>query len=272
MNRAQELHQAGQLGAAIQELISEVKANPNNISGRTFLFELLCFAGEWNRAEKQLDVIGHQNATAEAGVQVYRHNITAERDRRRLFTEGLQPHFLAEPPAYVDLHLEAINHLRAGHFAQARETLDRAEEERPALAGMLNDRLFQDFRDYDDLLGPVLEIIVGDKYTWLPFDQISVIEIPAPTQLRDLIWATATIETAGRQLKAFLPTLYVNSNEFPDDRVKLGRMTDWKQVGDELYLGAGLHLFAVDGEEVPILEVRSIAFDPRGAGDEPPAS
>ena len=258
---AKALYEAGELGPAIEALTREVKANPSDTARRILLFELLCFAGEWERADKQLDVIGHQSAGAEIGVQVYRNCIKAERDRRRLISDCLQPHFLSEPPAYVDLHLEAINRLREGNAQQARETLDRAEEERPALSGIIDEQLFQDFRDYDDLFGPVLEVIVQDKYTWLPFEQIKRMEIDRPKQLRDLIWATASIETTDRELRAFLPTLYANTSEHEDDQVRLGRMTDWKEVGEELYLGAGLRLFAVDGEEKPMLEVRRVEFD-----------
>src|ERR1700686_446980 len=94
MNQAKELFAAGKLNEAIQELLLEVKANPGDASRRTFLFELSCLAGDWGRAERQLDVIGHQSAEAELGVMVYRANINAERERRRVFAEGVQPHFL----------------------------------------------------------------------------------------------------------------------------------------------------------------------------------
>jgi type VI secretion system protein ImpE len=266
--QAKALYDAGQLGPALEALTREVKANPADQQRRAFLFELLCFAGEWERAGKQLDVIGHQSATSAAGVQVYRNCISAELARRRLFTDGLAPHFLAEPPSYVDLHLEAINRLRAGDADGARETLDRAEELRPALAGSLNGRPFQDFRDYDDFFGPALELIVSDKYVWLPFEQLRSLRAEPPAQLRDLVWVPASIETAERELKAFVPALYADSGSHPNDLVRLGRMTDWKQRGEELYMGAGLRLFAVDGEETPVLGLREVEFS---SPDEPPA-
>src|SRR5262245_27875917 len=164
---AEELLARGELQDAIQAVTGHIKNSPADVRGRTFLFELLIFAGEWDKADRQLEVIGQQNVKSEVGVEVYRNNISAERDRARMFSDGLQPHFLSEPPAYVDLHLEAINRIRERNPREARELLDRAEEERPALMGRFNDTPFLDFRDYDDLLGPVLELIVGNKYTWL---------------------------------------------------------------------------------------------------------
>lgn len=262
MATAKELLDAGKLSAAIEELTREVKANPTDIWRRTFLFELFCFAGELDRAERQLDVIGHQSAQAEVGVQVYRNLLKAERARARLFSDGLQPHFLAEPPAYVDRHFDAINRIREGNIAEARQILDKAEEERPALKGRLNGDEFLDFRDYDDVVGPVLEIIVQDKYTWLPLEQAAYIEIPAPKRLRDLMWTSARVETTDSTIgEVFLPMLYANSSQHPNDQVKLGRMTDWKDLGETLYFASGLRLFLVEGKEKAILEVKTIEFD-----------
>jgi type VI secretion system protein ImpE len=262
MLAAKDLLDAGDLQGAIDRMTAEVKANPLDNPRRTFLFELLCFSGDFDRADRQLDALGGQNPQTEIGVQVYHNNIKAERDRRRLFSDGLEPHFLLEPPAYVDLLMKAINRLREGNLAEARGLLDRAEEERPALPGKLNNREFEDFRDYDDFLGPVLEVIVRNEYSWIPFEQIKRIEMDAPRQLRDLLWAPARIEAADGTLgEVFLPTLYVNSNEHANDLVKLGRMTDWRALGGDLYVGAGLRLFLVDGEDEAMLGIRSVEFN-----------
>jgi type VI secretion system protein ImpE len=260
MSKARELYQSGQLGEALSELTSEVKANPTDASRRAFLFELLCFAGEWDRAEKQLGVISQMSAGAEMGATVYLNNIKGERARQRLLTEGLAPHFLSEPPPYVDLHLEAVNRLREGNVAEARATLDRAEEDRPAFAGELDCAPFEDFRDYDDLFAPVLELIVMDKYTWLPFEQVRRVEIAPPTQLRDLVWAVANVETTERELKAFVPARYAGSEKSENDLVRLGRMTDWRDLGESLYAGAGLRILIADGEEKSLFSFKTVSF------------
>jgi type VI secretion system protein ImpE len=268
--QAKALYDAGDLSAAVEDATREVKANPSDARRRTFLFELLCFAGDWERALRQLDALGGQGVGAEIGTQVFRNCVKAEQDRARLVSDGLQPHFLADPPDYVETHLEAFNRLRAGDAAGARALLDRAEEERPAFPGVLNDRIVQDFRDYDDFYAPVLELIVHDKYTWVPLEQIRRVEFEPPATLRDLIWRTAQIETADKGLKALAPALYVNSGRHHDDLVRLGRMTDWRQLADELYAGRGQRVFAADGEELPVLQVRTIVFDPRD--DDAPAA
>lgn len=262
MITAKELLDAGKLQAAIDELTNRVKANPNDTQQRIFLFELLLFAGDWDRAERQVDVIGHQSMEAGLGVQVYRNNIKSERDRSRLFSEGLRPHFINDPPAYVDLHLNAINRLREGNFGEARETLDRAEEERPAFKGSFNGQEFSDFRDYNDIVGPVLETIVQDQYTWIPLEQISRLEIDAPKQLRDLLWTPARIETTdGTNGDIYIHSLYEGSGRHANDQVKLGRMTDWTDAGEGLYLASGLRLFLIDGQDRALLEARKIELE-----------
>jgi type VI secretion system protein ImpE len=261
MNEAKELLAAGRIDEAIEELLRHVKANPSDDAARTFLFELSCLTGAWERAERQLDVIGHQSTKAQLGVMVYRANINAERERQRVFKEGVQPHFLREPPAYIDLHIEAFRQLNAGQTAEARATLDRAEEERPAIAGNLKGQAFADFRDYDDFVAPVLELIVKDRYVWLPLEQIKSIQMSPPKQLRDMIWTSARIEASDGTIgEVYMPTLYFGSNAAENGQVRLGRMTDWKQITDNLSMAQGLRLFLVDGEDKTLFEASPIEF------------
>jgi type VI secretion system protein ImpE len=268
MNEAKDLFAAGRVNEAIEQLLRQVKANPNDAGARTFLFELSCLVGDWERAERQLDVLGHQSTKAQLGVMVYRANINAERERQRVFTEGGQPHFLREPPAYIDLHVEALRQLNNGQTAEARATLDRAEEERPAIAGKLNGQPFEDFRDYDDFVAPVLELIVKDKYVWLPLQQIKSIQITPPKQLRDMIWASARIEASdGTVGEVYLPTLYAGTSGAENDQVRLGRMTQWKQFSDDLYMAQGLRLFLIDGEDKTVFEASQVDFS--GSQEEP---
>lgn len=58
----QQLFQAGRLDDAIQALNAEVRDNPTDAKRRTFLFELLCFSGDFARAEKQLDILEAKGA------------------------------------------------------------------------------------------------------------------------------------------------------------------------------------------------------------------
>lgn len=262
MEAVKELLDAGQLHEAVEAMTREVKAHPSEVQRRTLLFDLLSFAGDLDRAERQLDVIGHQSAQAEIGVQVYRDNIKAERARQRFFAGGAPPHFFAEPPACLALHLRAVTQLRAGLTAEARVLLDEAEEARPALRGKLNQQPFEDFRDYDDLTAPALELIVRDEYAWLPFAQLRRLEIAPPRYLRDLLWLPGRIEAAdGVSGNVFLPALYAGSSGHANELVKLGRMTDWQELADGLFVAAGLHIWLADDREIELPEVRTLELE-----------
>ena len=264
MATAKELFQQGELNAAIAQIISEVKARPTDTAARTFLFELLCCAGELDRAEKQLDVIATQSVEAEIGVLAYRNCLKAERERRALWNDGAQPHFLAEPPAYVDMHLEAINCVRAGKLSEARALLDDAEEQRPEMPGTCDGASFYDWRDADDFVAPVLEAIVKDQYVWIPYEQIRSIEIGKPEHLRDLLYTPARIETThDTRGQFFLMSCYAGSSAAASDQVRLGRMTDWLACNDEMARGVGSRMLMVGDEDKEIHEVQSIEFDLR---------
>jgi protein involved in temperature-dependent protein secretion len=79
---AEELLKDGQLSAAVEQLNQEVRSRPTDIQRRTFLFELLCFAGDCQRAERQLDVLGHQTvlAIALASGRRWRHGASRNSD------------------------------------------------------------------------------------------------------------------------------------------------------------------------------------------------
>mgnify|MGYP003327928540 CR=1 FL=1 len=54
---AKELYKTGKLKEAIAALNVEVRDNPADVQRRTFLFELLVFAGEYDRADKQINIL-----------------------------------------------------------------------------------------------------------------------------------------------------------------------------------------------------------------------
>lgn len=261
MNDAKLQLDAGNLGAAIEAAIRLVKTNPTAEAARTFLFELSCFSGEWDRAEKQLEVIGHQDTNAMMGALIYRQNFHAERNRMKLFSDGLAPEFMGPKPAHIDDMLDAINRVREGNFAEAHAAIDKVEEERPAYKCEVNGEGFSDFRDYNDLTMCVFEVIHKDSYTWLPFEEVTSINFFKPKTLRDLYWIQAEVELRnGISGEMFFPALYSGTWKSDNDQARLGRMTDWRDVGEEVFVGEGTKLFWMDGKDKSILDITSIKF------------
>ena len=261
---AKELFEAGNLSGAIELLTQDVKANPRDNKSRIFLFELLCFSGEFQRAGRQLDAVAQTSGDVktEMGAQAYQSVLQAETMRRGFFTGTCKtPKFFAEPPLYTSLHIDATSQWQANELEAMERLLEESRRGRNPIPGHCNGNSFNDFHDGDDLIGPFLEVLFQGDYFWLPFEQIERIEIKAPSTLRDLLWTPAKLELRDRPLgDVFVPAQYFGSHEHTDDSIKLGRMTDWKSVGDEILLGMGQHTFFADETEYPLLEIRTIEF------------
>ena len=147
--KASELYQAGRLQEAVEAALAAVKKQPADTSLRGLLCELLCFSGDLERADKQLDAIGTQDPRAMIGVVLFRQIIRAETARGQFFSEGRVPELLGEPSPALRLHLEASIRLREGANAEAAEMLARAEQQHPQVTGRCDGEPFDGLRDPD---------------------------------------------------------------------------------------------------------------------------
>lgn len=262
---AKELFDAGELTPAIAKIGDELKNDPGDIKRRTFLFEMLCLNGDLERASKQLDAISRGGAESEIAVQRYRSAIECEKLRRLTYTKGLTPGLPKKVPAYTQMHLDALNHIRENRIEEARGLLEQAADARPPVACMINGELFDEIRDADDVIGPFLEVFTMSNYSWVPWESVQSVTIPPPKHLRDLIWAPASVELdIGSLGEVFLPVLYTQSYMHADNQVKLGRMTDWRGDIEGLALAAGQRLLVAGDRDWPMLEIRQIECELAG--------
>src|SRR4051812_27757445 len=118
MNPSQ-LFKEGKLQEAIDAQIQEVKSNPADHARRLFLFELVAFTGDIDRARRQLDVLKFDEVELEAAAVKYRFIMDSETLRRKLFSEGLPPQFLLTPPPSMAQRLQGLHCLRENRLADA---------------------------------------------------------------------------------------------------------------------------------------------------------
>jgi type VI secretion system protein ImpE len=260
---ATDLYKAGKLDEAIAAQIEEVKAHPGDQGKRLFLFELLAFAGQWDKAGRQIHAIEYPEMELQAATLAYASQVGAEQKRQQLFLNGTPPQFLAEPTPQMKLRLEAVNYLRENKQAEASRVLAEADAQTPLLKGVLDDKPFEGLRDGDDLFGIVLEVFAQGNYFWVPLDHVESITIKPPRFPRDLIWLPARLETAGATGDVFLPVLYPSSSTHTDPLIRLGRSTDWKQEEGGPVIGLGLRTFLVGEDAVPLPEWRQIQINPQ---------
>ncbi|MGV8073223.1 MAG: type VI secretion system accessory protein TagJ [Syntrophobacteraceae bacterium] len=259
---AKNLIMAGRLSEARKLLTEEVKASPTDPAKRTMLFQVLSFCGEWDRAERHLDVIVSRESKSETGVQIYKNILHAEKERSEVAKRLRRPSVFPKSPAYFELYFDALEKLSKNDVDGAAGVFDRISETRPEISGTINGKSFEGFEDTDVSLAFFLEGIVHDRYVWIPVDEIRELIVSEPKTLFDLLWIPAHVTTwEGVSIGCYLNVLYPDSFAHEDDRVKLGRMTDWLKLTGPVAKGFGQHVFQIGEEDVAILEIREVLFN-----------
>jgi type VI secretion system protein ImpE len=259
---SKDLIKAGRLSDARKQLTEEVKSSPGDFAKRTLLFQVLSYCGEWDKAERHLEAIGAQSLSAEVGVQVYRNLIHAEKERTDVSKLNRRPSFLPKTPSYAEMYFTAWEKLTETKFEEAENLFSQIETQRPIISGTVDGKNFSGFRDTDTFLSLFLEAIAYEQYVWIPFESIRELSISTPKTLFDLLWISSRVTTwEGLTLSCYLPVLYPDSSSHEDDRVKLGKMTDWIPMGGPYSKGMGQHVFEMGDEEVALLEIREVVFN-----------
>jgi type VI secretion system protein ImpE len=261
MPTAQEFLAAGDPTQALQALQQEVRSKPGDAKLRVFLFQLLAVLGQWERAMAQLDVCGQLDAGALAMVNTYREGIKCEAVRGAVFAGKTTPVVFGQPSEWVALLIQALAHEAQGHTAQAQQLRAQAFEQAPTRSGTLNGEAFDWVADADSRLGPVLEVVLNGRYTWVPFDALAKLSIDEPEDLRDMVWAPAQLTFAnGGESVALIPTCYPGTREQADGKLKLARGTEWLELGSDQYAGLGQRVITSSGPELGLLEVRELVL------------
>jgi type VI secretion system protein ImpE len=246
MQRAQELFREGKLTEAISHLQSVLRDKPTDKRARTFLFELLCFAGEFDRARKQLGVLAEDTQQTKLGVSFYLAALSAEMDRQAWYQ-------LPAPPV-----------------------VDSTGEDSTggSVRGVCDGVPFSGIHDLDSRLGGSLEFLTAGKYHRVAFSNLARLEFSPTVRARDAYWRVATLEFTAEmgstQLDSILvPVLYPQTYLFEDDLTRLGRTTDFAETAEGEEIPCGQRILVIGGREIPILEITSIDFDgtgPAGGG------
>ncbi len=229
-----QLYEAGRLDDAIAALAGRLRESPLDSRSRTFLFELLCFAGEFDRAEKHLDILADSGPEAQIGAMLYRTALHASRERVEMFETRSFP-LLGDPPA--------------------------------SPTGTVNGTPFTTLEDADPRVGARLEVFAAGQYMWIPLKHVARVQTEGPTRLRDLLWMPAHI-TTGPELRdldlgeVLLPVVTPLAFRHSDPRVRLGRSADVVTGDEGEAWPEGAKVLFVDGEPLPLVDLRDLVITP----------
>lgn len=247
---------SGQLQQAIEEATQMIKAQPGAADLRASLIELLCVAGQLERADEMLGSLARHHPDWLAGAANLRQLIRAQQSRLA-FREGK---LAEEVVATEGADLEALLALR---LALSQDDVAAAEQEAAKLEQTRTAATFRfgdaegDTRDCDDALCGFIEALGADGHFYLwRWSEIEAIDFHPPTSPVELIWRRADVElVSGKQGEVFIPLTYVDSQS---DEERLGRVTDWQERSEGLITGIGLKLFLVGDDAISLESLKRV--------------
>lgn len=258
---ADQLLRAGDLDGARRALVEVVRAKPADEQARMFLFQLLCIAGEWDKAHNQLNLLAQLSPEAQMLSVAYGQAIAAERERAQVFAGAARLKLLVASE-WAEGLADAIEHRASGRVAEGDAARDRAFEDAPDTPGSLDGLRFDWIADADSRFGPAFEAIIGGRYGLVAFDTVAGISSEGPKDLRDTVWYPVQLAfRSGQSVAALLPARYPGSETADDATERLGRATGWRDTAWG-QVGSGQHLWALStGGDRDLLSVRRLVFD-----------
>ena len=248
--------------AHFDDLRKMIQKQPQRGDLRIFLFQIYCVQGEWIKAATQLDVLLELDASSKPMVETYREALKCEALRREVFDGKRSPLVLGKPQDWLAMMIEALRVDAEGRPDAAAELRAQALEAAPATSGKLDGAPFAWLADADSRLGPVLEAIINGKYYWLPVSRLIRIEIEKPADLRDFVWAPATLTLEnGAPNVALIPTRYPGTERETEAALRLARATDWREQPGGAWHGVGQRMLTTDQAEFALLDARVIDLD-----------
>ena len=259
-----EAFKAGDLAAAVATAQAAVKAAPRDAGMRWLLAEMLLFSGDAERADRMLDAAVLDEPSP--AVLEFRMLLRAEVIRQQVWLEGRAPKLSGDTAtAAQTAALRALVSGRGGDAEAAAGAALEAEEVRPRCPGeaeLADGRVvsFDDLRDADDLMAPMVEVLtVGGDHLLVPMERIASLEFEAPRRPRDLCWRRTTITLRdGTEGQVYMPTIYPGAAKQADP-VRLGRVTEWSE-GPGPVRGAGQRLFLAGEDALALADLAALRF------------
>lgn len=257
---AQELLRSGDLTGARATLAEELRRTPGDLRARQFFWQLIAVAGEWDKAATQLRALAAADPKAMMMANVFGQALTAMKSRDAVFAGKERPVSLVGQEPWVAGLLDAL-HATTTLAPDAAARSEAALAEAPATPGSLDGTSFEWIADADLRFGPMLEVIIGDAYGFIPFAAMKRMRAKEPEDLRDVVLHAVEIELrSGQTSMAMVPVVYPGTQAHGKPLLSLARATEWIDTGGG-EVGIGQRLLSTDGADIEFLAVRDLRLD-----------
>jgi len=269
---ARESLRHGDLAQCLEQLKQDVRKAPRDARLRTFLFQVFCITGEWDRALTQLRVVHELDPKTEPMATTYSAAIRCEILREKVFRGERTPTVFGDPGDWVPLMIEANRLLASGQRSEAAKHRDAAFDAAPTTSAAINGTQCEWVADADPRLGPIIEAFVEGKYMWIPYHRVKALNVEAPADLRDQVWMPARFTwTNDGDAVALIPTRYPGSATSSDPAIQLAHRTDWTELDADWSVPVGQRILVSDVEDVPLMDLRKLTIEHMTAETPAPA-
>jgi type VI secretion system protein ImpE len=248
----------GHVSAAVDAALAQVKSAPKDEDARRLLIDLLIVDGDFERADRQADILANTAGALTLGMVLLRGRLRAAKAREAWFTQGAAPAFPEGPTARDEQAMRLGVAMRDGGGAVAKEleALTRVSETDTLV---INGNPIAGFRDADDRVPHAFEVLCSDgSYMWVDFDLVERVEFSPAGAVRDLIWRPAKLTLkSGSQTEIVICATYFSSSQ--DDSEKLARSTGWNELPGGVMAGQGQKTFLAGDDALLALDLVSVA-------------
>ncbi|KLV03736.1 protein of avirulence locus ImpE [Photobacterium aquae] len=258
MKTLHTLIQQAKLSEALELLASQLQETPQDVDLRSSFIELLCIDGQYERADKQLNLLIKQNPDCLIGATNLRQLIRAAQARLDFDGGAATANLVKDVDEAFTSLLRMRLAYRENHVENFIQSAEQLEKNRVNIPMEIDGEYRDTLRDLDDTLAGFLELFGTDgKYYLVPFDALIRLEMMPVTSLIEHVWRKVDIEIDGGLCgEAFIPMTYINSQT---DAEKLGRETDWREIfGTNIYSGVGQKMYLFGDEAVVLSQIQRI--------------
>lgn len=262
------------LGETLADVTRQIQANPANADLRAAFVQLLCLAGNWSRAQTQLQSWLALSPQAQPTVNLLQQAIAGELQRDAALRGEADPVLPGSAWHWCDILLAALQAETAGDVGRGSalraEALDLAAANPGSATQQDQPTAFSWLMDGDSRFGPVCEVISQGRYYWIPFAAIREMQFQAPASVTDLVWRHTRVQLVDGseqvcQIPARYPLLAAS-----DERFLRASATEWQPLGEDpnQFIGQGQKMWLSDSAEFSLLSLQQVAFDNVGSADE----
>lgn len=258
------------LAENLARITAQIQANPADADLRAAFVQLLCLAGNWTRAQTQLQSWLALTPQAQPTVTLLQQAIAGEQQRAAVLRGEAQPQLPGSAWPWCATLLAALQAEAAGDIARGaglrQQSLDDAEANPGTLEQQDQSVAFPWLMDGDSRFGPVCEAIVNGRYYWVPFAAIREMQFQPPASVTDLVWRHTLIQLVdGSEQVCQIPVRYPLPEE-ADERWLRASVTEWQPLGhdDSQFIGLGQKTWLSADAEHPLLTLERLTFNDIG--------